>query len=78
MGTRERQTERLEGHPVRWIVDDVNKFLAREIKRGRCYDAILLDPPSFGREKAASLQDRARSRNLATRKVTAISPTSFT
>ena len=45
----------LEGHPIRWIVDDVNKFLAREIKRGRRYDAILLDPPSFGRGKGGEL-----------------------
>jgi 23S rRNA (cytosine1962-C5)-methyltransferase len=35
--------------PVRWIVDDVHKFLGREIKRGRRYDAVVLDPPSFGR-----------------------------
>ncbi len=35
--------------PVRWIVDDVVKFVRREIRRGRQYDAILLDPPSFGR-----------------------------
>lgn len=34
--------------PIRWIVDDVHKFLEREIKRGRKYDAILVDPPSFG------------------------------
>lgn len=39
----------LENHPIRWIVDDVQKFLRREIKRGRQYDAIILDPPSFGR-----------------------------
>jgi 23S rRNA (cytosine1962-C5)-methyltransferase len=45
----------LEDHPVRWIVDDVNKFLTREIKRGRRYDAILLDPPSFGRGKGGEL-----------------------
>ena len=38
----------LQDAPVRWIVDDVNKFLAREARRGRRYDAILLDPPSFG------------------------------
>lgn len=38
------------GHcPVRWIVDDVFKFLQREIRRGRTYDAITMDPPSFGR-----------------------------
>lgn len=39
----------LEDRPIRWIVDDVTKFLAREKKRGRCYDGIILDPPSFGR-----------------------------
>ncbi len=35
--------------PIRWIVEDVTKFLQREIKRGSFYDAIILDPPSFGR-----------------------------
>lgn len=39
----------LAGRPVRWIVDDVTKFIRREGRRGRCYDAIILDPPSFGR-----------------------------
>ncbi|HAZ15355.1 MAG TPA: hypothetical protein DCY54_01735 [Parachlamydiales bacterium] len=38
-----------KGAPVRWIVDDVFKFLKREEKRGSRYDGILLDPPSFGR-----------------------------
>lgn len=41
----------LENHPIRWIVDDVFKFLKREHKRERKYDAIILDPPSFGRGK---------------------------
>lgn len=35
--------------PIRWIVDDVQKFLQREIRRGKKYDAIILDPPTFGR-----------------------------
>ena len=35
--------------PVRFIVDDVLKFVAREIKRGNKYDAIIMDPPSYGR-----------------------------
>ena len=39
----------LQAAPIRWIVDDAHKFLTREIKRGRRYDAIILDPPSFGR-----------------------------
>ncbi|MCB1107054.1 MAG: class I SAM-dependent methyltransferase [Chlamydiia bacterium] len=39
----------LDKAPIRWIVDDAIKFLKREIKRGKTYDALLLDPPSFGR-----------------------------
>ena len=45
----------LSKHPIRWIVDDVNKFLQREIRRGNRYDGILLDPPSFGRGKSGEL-----------------------
>lgn len=39
----------LADKPIRWIVDDVTKFVAREQRRGNTYDAIILDPPSFGR-----------------------------
>jgi len=35
--------------PIRWIVDDCGKFIEREIRRGRRYDAIIMDPPSYGR-----------------------------
>ena len=35
--------------PVRWIVDDCMKFVAREIRRGNKYDIIIMDPPSYGR-----------------------------
>lgn len=35
--------------PVRWIVDDCLKFCQREIRRGRQYDAVIMDPPSYGR-----------------------------
>jgi 23S rRNA (cytosine1962-C5)-methyltransferase len=38
----------LADKPIRWIIDDVTLFLKREIKRGRKYDAIIMDPPSFG------------------------------
>jgi 23S rRNA (cytosine1962-C5)-methyltransferase len=38
-----------EDRPVRWIVDDAAKFAAREVRRGRRYDGIILDPPKFGR-----------------------------
>lgn len=41
----------LEKKPIRWIVDDVFKFLQREIKRKSTYDGIILDPPTFGRGK---------------------------
>ena len=39
----------LENAPIRWIVDDCGKFVEREIRRGRQYDAIIMDPPSYGR-----------------------------
>ena len=35
--------------PLRWIVDDCLKFCEREIRRGKSYDAIIMDPPSYGR-----------------------------
>ena len=35
--------------PVRYIVDDCMKFVEREIRRGNTYDAIIMDPPSYGR-----------------------------
>lgn len=39
----------LEEKSTRWIVDDCEKFIMREIRRGRKYDAIIMDPPSYGR-----------------------------
>lgn len=39
----------LSEKPIRWIVDDCEKFVSREIRRGRRYDAIVMDPPSYGR-----------------------------
>ena len=45
----------LQDAPIRWIVDDVIKFLRREVKRGNQYDGVLLDPPSFGRGKKGEL-----------------------
>ncbi len=47
-----KENARLSGladRPIRWIVDDATKFTAREVRRGRGYDGILLDPPKFGR-----------------------------
>lgn len=42
---------KLDSAPCRWIVDDALKFLRREVRRGKKYDLIVLDPPSFGRGK---------------------------
>ena len=39
----------MSDRPIRWIVDDAAKFVAREVRRGRRYDGILLDPPKYGR-----------------------------
>ena len=39
----------LKEHPIRYIVDDVKKFAERELRRGHKYDAIIMDPPSYGR-----------------------------
>ncbi|NLF35105.1 MAG: SAM-dependent methyltransferase, partial [Clostridiales bacterium] len=39
----------LEEAPIRWIVDDCVKFAERELRRGRRYDAVIMDPPSYGR-----------------------------
>ncbi len=39
----------LSDRPIRWIVDDCEKFVAREIKRGKRYDIVIMDPPSYGR-----------------------------
>lgn len=47
-----RENARLSGlgeKPIRWIVDDCQKFVEREIRRGSRYDAIIMDPPSYGR-----------------------------
>ena len=53
-----RDNARLNGlaeRPIRWIVDDAHKFMNREIRRGRRYDGIILDPPTFGRGAAGEM-----------------------
>ena len=42
------QLSGLADKPIRWIVDDCKKFVEREIRRGNKYDAIVMDPPSYG------------------------------
>jgi 23S rRNA (cytosine1962-C5)-methyltransferase len=41
--------------PIRWIVEDARKFVARELRRGKTYHAILIDPPKFGRGPAGEV-----------------------
>ena len=47
-----RENQQLSGlgdRPIRWIVDDCQKFVEREIRRGSFYDGVIMDPPSYGR-----------------------------
>lgn len=46
----------LKDAPVRWLVDDCIKFVEREIRRGRIYDAVIMDPPSYGRGPKGGLR----------------------
>jgi 23S rRNA (cytosine1962-C5)-methyltransferase len=46
---KNQQLSGLQQAPIRWILDDASKFVQRETNRHRRYDALLLDPPSFGR-----------------------------
>ena len=48
-GRDNQAVSQLADAPIRWIVDDARKFAAREVRRGRQYDVILIDPPKFGR-----------------------------
>ncbi len=49
------QASSLHEKPIRWIVDDCEKFVAREIRRQKYYDAVILDPPSYGRGPAGEV-----------------------
>jgi 23S rRNA (cytosine1962-C5)-methyltransferase len=48
-GKENARLSSMDDRPIRWIVDDATKFTAREVRRERRYDGILLDPPKFGR-----------------------------
>lgn len=47
---RNQELSKLQNAAIRWIVDDCTKFVHREVKRGMKYDAIIMDPPAFGRD----------------------------
>ncbi len=48
-GRKNLELSNMSDLPIRWILDDAMKFVKREIRRGNKYDAIILDPPSYGR-----------------------------
>ncbi len=52
-----------QGDKIRYIVDDVVKFVQREIRRGNKYDAIIMDPPSYGRGANGEVWDIEKSLN---------------
>ncbi len=56
-GRENQAASKLDAAPIRWILDDARKFVAREVRRGRTYHAILLDPPKFGRGPEGELWD---------------------
>jgi 23S rRNA (cytosine1962-C5)-methyltransferase len=51
----------LKDRPIRWILDDAQKFAAREVRRGKRYDGILLDPPKYGRGPKGEVWDLFQS-----------------
>ena len=51
----------LADKPIRWLVDDAYKFIKREIRRGRKYDGIIMDPPNFGRRPKGEVWKFERS-----------------
>ena len=54
-GRKNQSLSGLDEAPIRWILDDAVKYVRREIQRGSRYEAILLDPPSFGRGPAGEV-----------------------
>lgn len=55
---KENQAQsRLEQAHIRWMLDDAQKFVAREVRRGKVYDLILVDPPKFGRGPDGEIWD---------------------
>jgi 23S rRNA (cytosine1962-C5)-methyltransferase len=48
---------KLGAAPIRWILEDAQKFVAREVRRGKTYDVILVDPPKFGRGPEGEVWD---------------------
>lgn len=56
-GRENQEVSKLSKAPIRWICEDARKFVAREVRRGRKYDCILIDPPKFGRGAEGEVWD---------------------
>lgn len=54
---RNASLSRLADAPIRWLVEDARKFVARELRRGHAYDAVILDPPTYGHGPDAQAWD---------------------
>ncbi|MBS1987523.1 class I SAM-dependent methyltransferase [Candidatus Dependentiae bacterium] len=52
---RNQDLSKMNDAAIRWIVDDCTKFVHREVKRGMKYDAIIMDPPAFGRDNKGNV-----------------------
>jgi 23S rRNA (cytosine1962-C5)-methyltransferase len=56
-GRENQSASKLDAAKIRWIVDDASKFVAREVRRGKTYHVILVDPPKFGRGPEGEVWD---------------------
>jgi 23S rRNA (cytosine1962-C5)-methyltransferase len=56
-GRENQAASKLDAAKIRWILDDAGKFVAREVRRGRTYHVILVDPPKFGRGPEGEVWD---------------------
>ena len=56
-GRENQDASGLTGAPIRWILDDARKFVSREVRRGKSYHVILIDPPKFGRGPEGEVWD---------------------
>jgi 23S rRNA (cytosine1962-C5)-methyltransferase len=56
-GRENQEASKLTAAPIRWILDDARKFVAREVRRGKSYHVILVDPPKFGRGPEGEVWD---------------------
>ena len=56
-GRENQAASKLDAAKVRWILDDAAKFVAREVRRGKTYHVILVDPPKFGRGPEGEVWD---------------------